>query len=105
MSGAILHCNPDRHENVRVGEDLEALLAELERHAAAAVRADKVAEDHRQAIRELLPEARKKGAGPAELARTIKNIYAAGTISRWTAEPGAPRGRKKKPAGRSPDES
>lgn len=84
---------------------MEALLAELERHAAAAVRADKVAEDHRKAIRDLLPAARKKGAGPAELARTIKNIYAAGTISRWTAEPGAPRGRKKKPAGRAPDKS
>ena len=105
MSGAILHCDSDRHQNVRVGEDLEALLAELERHAAAAVRADKVAEDHRKAIRDLLPAARKKGAGPAELARTIKNIYAAGTISRWTAEPGAPRGRKKKPAGRAPDKS
>jgi len=84
---------------------LEALLAELERHAVAAIRADKVAEGHRQAIRDLLPTARKKGAGPAELARKIRGIYAAGTISRWTAEPGAPRGRKKKPAGRSPGES
>lgn len=104
MRNAILHCDPGRRENVRVGEDLEALLAELERHATAAIRADKVAEEHRQAIRELLPAARKKGAGPAELARTIKSIYAAGTISRWTAEPGAPRGRKKKPAGRAPRE-
>jgi hypothetical protein len=79
---------------------LEALLDELEKHAAAAARADKVAEEHRLAIRELLPKARQAGAGPAELERTIKGIYAAGTISRWTAQPGAPRGRKKKPAGR-----
>jgi hypothetical protein len=100
-----LHRDPDRHHNVRVGEDLEALLEELEKHAAAAVRADKVAEGHRKAIRDLLPKAREKGAGPAELERTIKGIYAAGTISRWTAKPGAPRGRKKKPAGRASGES
>jgi len=105
MSGAILHRDPDRHQNVRMGEDLEALLAELEKHAAAVVRADRVAEEHRQAIRDLLPKARQGGAGPAELERRIKGIYAAGTISRWTAMPGAPRGRKKKPAGRASAES
>lgn len=103
MSGAILHRDSDGHQNEHVGDDLEALLDQLERHAAAVARADKVAEEHRQAIRELLPQARKAGAGPAELERTIKGIYAAGTISRWTAQPGAPRGRKKKPAGRAPD--
>ena len=82
---------------------METLLAELKGHAAAAIRADKVAAEHKDAIRELLPKARHAGAGPAELERTIQSIYAAGTISRWTAEPGAPRGRKKKPAGRPAD--
>lgn len=103
MSVAILRRNPDRHQNVHVGDDLEALLAELEKHAAAVVRADKVADEHRRAIRELLPAARKAGAGPAELERRIKGIYVAGTISKWTRQPGAPRGRKKKPAARAAD--
>jgi hypothetical protein len=103
MSVAILRRDPDRRQNVRVGEDLDALLAELERHAAAAVRADRVAAQHKEAIRKILPAARKAGAGPAELERAIRSIYAAGTISRWTAEPGAPRGRKKKPPGRPPE--
>lgn len=101
MSGAILRRDPHQHENEHVGDDLEALLAELERHASAVVRADRVADDHRKAIRELLPQARKAGAGPAELERTIKGIYVAGTISKWTRQPGAPRGRKKKPPARA----
>ena len=103
MSGAVLRCNQDRHQNVQVGDDLEALLAELERHATAAVRHDKMAEDHKEEIRKLLPRARLAGAGPAELERTIRHIYAAGTISRWTATPGAPRGRKRKPKGQAPN--
>lgn len=77
---------------------MNALLEELGKHAAAAAKADALADKHRTAIRELLPEARKKGAGPAELERTILGIYAAGTISRWTSAfaPEVPRpGRKR----------
>lgn len=103
MRVVMLHRDPHRHENEHVGEDLEALLAELEKHATAVVRADRVADEHRRAIRALLPEARDLGAGPAELERTIKGIYVAGTISKWTRKPGAPRGRKKKPPARAVD--
>lgn len=83
---------------------MDALLEELEKHASAVVRADRVADEHRKAIRDLLPQARKLGAGPAELERTIKGIYVAGTISKWTRQPGAPRGRKKKPPARAAGE-
>ena len=103
MESVILHCDHDQHQNEHVGDKLEALLEELEKHAAAVVRADRVADEHRKAIRELLPEARQAGAGPAELERTIKGIYVAGTISKWTRRPGSPRGRKKKPPARAAD--
>lgn len=83
---------------------MNALLKELEEHAAAAVRADRVAERHKEAIRELLPKARAAGAGAAELERTIQSIYVAGTISRWTKDvvpDDKPRpGRKRKPPSR-----
>ena len=81
-----------------MNDELDVLLKELAEHAAAAKRADATADKHRNAIRELLPQARKAGAGPAELERAILGIYVAGTISRWTRTPGAPRGRKKAPA-------
>jgi hypothetical protein len=69
-----------------MGDTLDELLERLAEHAAAAIEADKTADAHRQAIRDLLPEARKKGAGPAELERTISSIYVSGTISRWTKD-------------------
>lgn len=86
---------------------MEALLKELEEHAAAAVRADATADRHRQAIRELLPQARAEGAGPAELERAIKGIYVAGTISRWTKDfaKGSHPGRKRKPPARPSGQS
>lgn len=98
-----MHRDTDRHHNEKVSDELDVLLKELAEHAAAAKRADATADKHRDAIRKLLPEARKAGAGPAELERTILSIYVAGTISRWTRTPGAPRGRKKAPARASRD--
>jgi hypothetical protein len=104
MSIVTLRRDRDRHHNEEVSDDLDALLKELGEHAAAARRADATADRHRKAIRELLPKARKAGAGPAELERTILSIYVAGTISRWTKTPGAPPGKKKTP-GRAPRDS
>ena len=72
--------------DAELNAELKATLKELAEHADAAVKADKVADAHRQAIRGLLPKAREQGAGPAELARVIKEIYAAGTISLWTKD-------------------
>jgi len=65
---------------------LEAVLKQLAEHAAEAARLDAEADAHREEIKKLLPGARKEGAGPAELERTILGIYAAGTISRWTKD-------------------
>jgi hypothetical protein len=69
-----------------MGDTLDELLERLAEHAAAAIEADKTGDAHRQAIRDLLPQARKKGAGPAELERTISSIFVSGTISRWTKD-------------------
>lgn len=77
-------------------EVLEALAAD----ADEALRYEQLAEERRERIRENLVKARKMGAGPAELERTIKSIYVSRTISRWTkdAEPaGTPRRPRKRP--------
>lgn len=74
-------------------KDLETLLKELADHATAVKRAEKTAEEHRTAIRKLLPSARAAGAGPATLERTIQSVFVAGTISRWTKGVAKPRGK------------
>lgn len=71
---------------------MDTLLKELADHAAAVKRAEKTAEEHRAAIRALLPDARAAGAGPARLERTILSVFVAGTISRWTKGVAKPRG-------------
>lgn len=86
---------------------MEALLRELAEHATAAIKADKTADEHRQAIRELLPQARSEGAGPAQLERTISGIYVSGTISRWTKDfaPANRRGPGRRKAAARPSQS
>lgn len=81
-------------------DELNALLKELADDAEAALKYDRLAEERRQRIRANLPRARKAGAGPAELERTIRSIYVQATISRWTsgsAPKGAPARRRKRP--------
>jgi hypothetical protein len=65
--------------------DLTDLLAELAADADEALRYDALAEAARQRVRARLPEARRRGAGPALLERTIKSLYVERTISRWTS--------------------
>ena len=99
MRVAILHRNRDQAHNEGVGD----VLKELEDHAVAVLRLEAEAEKHRAIIRELLPKARAENPrknGPAKLERTIKSVYVAGTISRWTKDFAAPRGKR----GRSQDE-
>ena len=72
---------------------MDTLLEELEAHADAVLAAEAVAQEHRQAIRELLPQARARKVGPARLERTIKSIYVKDTISRWTKDFAVPRGK------------
>jgi hypothetical protein len=93
---ATLHRDPGGHHNGGVEKDLDTLLKELADHAAAVKRAEKTAEEHRTAIRELLPAARTAGAGPAKLERTIGSVFVAGTISRWTKDVAKPRGKSPK---------
>jgi hypothetical protein len=82
-------------------KELDELLAELASFADTAIEHDRIAEDARQAIRDRLPKARKLGAGPALLERTVKSLYVEKTISRWTADdtPDAskPRPKRKRP--------
>lgn len=76
------------------------LLAELASDADEALKYDALAEAARQRIRENLPRARREGAGPALLERTIKSLYVSETISRWTSgdkPKGAPRLKRKRP--------
>src|ERR1700722_8965627 len=82
---------PKSLHNVCVEDDV---LKELETHAAAVLKAEAVAEEHREAIRRLLPQARKAGHGPAKLERTIKSVYVRDTISRWTKAQAQPRGKR-----------
>jgi hypothetical protein len=67
-------------------DELTELLESLAADAEAALEYDRLAEERRQRIRRNLPKAREAGAGVAELERTIKSVYVARTISRWTAE-------------------
>jgi hypothetical protein len=77
----------------------DKVIAELMAEAGAALADEASAERHRERVRELLPEARKLGHGPADLERMIGSLYVARTISRWTADEAAPRrpGRRKPP--------
>lgn len=69
------------------------VLKELEEHADAVLRLEAEAEEHRKAIRELLPKARAAKNGPAKLERVIKGVYVRDTISRWTKDVAVPRGK------------
>jgi hypothetical protein len=79
---------------------LTELLKELADDAAAAREYEQLAEERRERVRANLPRARKAGAGPAELERTIGSLYVSATISRWTSgsvPAGAPHGKRKRP--------
>jgi hypothetical protein len=65
--------------------DLDELLVQLAADADQALEHDRLAEEFRQRVRANLPAARRLGAGPAKLERTIKSLYVERTISRWTA--------------------
>jgi hypothetical protein len=81
-------------------DELTELLEELAADADQALEHDRLAEEARQRVRAKLPAARKAGAGPAQLERTIKSLYVSATISRWTSgdvPKGAPRGKRKRP--------
>lgn len=92
MRVATLRRDPDWTHNEGVAD----VLKELEEHAKAVRRLEAQAEEHRAAIRDLLPKARAENPrknGPAKLERTIKSVYVAGTISRWTKAYAPPRGK------------
>ena len=71
------------------------MLKDLEDHAEAVLRLEREANDHREAIRRLLPRARAQGHGPAELERVIRQVYVRESISRWTKDVAVPRGKTK----------
>lgn len=79
------------------------MLKELAEHADEVLRLEAEAEEHRAAIRELLPKARAADVknGPAKLERVIKAVYVRDTISRWTAHVAPPRGKKAQQAAES----
>lgn len=70
------------------------MLTELAAEADEVLRLEAEAEEHRARIRKLLPDARKRGHGPALLERTIKSVYVKDTISRWTKDVAVPRGKR-----------
>lgn len=81
-------------------DELTDLLKELAADAKQAQRHEALAEEYRQRVRAKLPAARKAGAGPALLERTINSLFVGATISRWTsgdAPSGKPRTRRKRP--------
>lgn len=81
-------------------DELTELLAKLAADAAAAREHERLAEEHRERVRQNLPRARRAGAGVAELERTIGSLYVQRTISRWTAgsaPEGKPRSKRKRP--------
>lgn len=81
-------------------DELTELLDELAADAREALEHDRLAEEARQRVRAKLPRARKAGAGPALLERTIGSLYVQATISRWTsgdASADKPRGKRKRP--------
>ena len=86
---------------MRKEQAADKLLKELADHAEEVLRLEAEAQEHRAAIRELLPKARAADVknGPAQLERVIKVVYTRDTISRWTAHVAPPRGKKAKPAG------
>jgi len=89
---------PRHNGHVRNEQAVDGLLKELAEHADAVIRLEAQAAKHREAIRDLLPKARKadpKKNGPARLERVIRSVYVKDTISRWTQEYAPPRGKKK----------
>lgn len=88
-------------------DELTELLQALAADADAALRYEELAEQHRARIRANLPLARKAGAGPAELERTIKSLYVQATISRWTSKsaPADKSRRRRKRPGAAPSGS
>jgi hypothetical protein len=76
------------------------VLKELEDHADAVLRLEAEAAEHRAAIRRLLRVARAESSknGPARLERVIKGVYVRDSISRWTKDVAAPRGKKAREA-------
>lgn len=80
----MLNRGPGKPHNGGVDDEVKALLEQLDALGKSARRHEAAAEGDRAAIRKLLPSARAKGVGPADLERAIHHVYAAGTISRWT---------------------
>lgn len=87
---------PHHNGHVRREQAEDKLLKELADHADEVIRLEAEAEEHRAAIRKLLPKARAADVknGPAVLERVIKVVYTRDTISRWTADVAPPRGKK-----------
>jgi hypothetical protein len=94
---------PGHNGHVRKEQAVDGMLEELARHADEVIRLEAEAEEHREAIRELLPKARAADPknGPARLERVIRSVYVRDTISRWTQGIAPPRG-KKAAAGQPP---
>jgi hypothetical protein len=82
-------------------DEVETLLAETEADALEALKHDALAELARKRVKARLPKLRALDVGPAELERTVHQLYTATTISRWTAdfapETTVRRGRRKRP--------
>jgi hypothetical protein len=88
---------PGHNGHVRNQKAVDGMLEELARHADEVIRLEAEAQEHREAIRELLPKARAadpKRNGPARLERVIRSVYVKDTISRWTQGIAPPRGKK-----------
>lgn len=99
MSVAILRRDAGRPHNEWVDEAVEKELAELAAIADRVVRRNAANERDLAEIRRRLPGLRAKDVGPATLARTIQDVYVAGTISRWTQDAIPAHRRKKAAAG------
>lgn len=80
----MLNRGPGKPHNGGVDDEVKALLEKLDALGKSVRKHEAAAEKDRAAIRELLPEARAKDLGPADLERAIHGVYVAGTISRWT---------------------
>lgn len=80
----MLNRGTGKPHNGGVDDEVKALLEKLDALGKSVRRHEAAAEKDRAAIRELLPQARAKDVGPADLERAVHHVYAAGTISRWT---------------------
>ena len=84
MPVAMLNRGTRKPHNGGVDDEVKALLDQLDALGKSVRRHEAAAEKDRAAIRKLLPEARAKEIGPADLERAIHGVYVQGTISRWT---------------------